>query len=136
MLRITSSTSAEGAVKYYEEGLSKEDYYLEDREIVPKWIGKGAAKLGLHKEQTREEFAASFKALVHNQTPLGFEQGKRLTVRNVRNRKPGYDFTFNAPKSASVVYAITKDAAILKAHQNAAVPSTAFLSFQGVSSCP
>ncbi|MEM9885984.1 MAG: MobF family relaxase [Bacteroidota bacterium] len=47
------------------------------------------------------------------------QTGEKITVRNVKNRRCGYDFTFNAPKSVSVVHAITKDEDILLAHRKA-----------------
>lgn len=42
-----------------------------------------------------------------------------MTVRNVSNRRAGYDWTFLPPKSISVVHAITKDEEILNAHKAA-----------------
>ncbi len=113
MLRITASKNANGAIKYFEQGLSKEDYYLDGKEVAGTWYGKTAEQLGLTGTVDKEDF----KQLVHNRTP----DGKKLTPRDRANRRPGYDFTFNAPKSVSVVYAITKDKEILKAHRQAVI---------------
>ena len=111
MLRITIARSAAGATAYYTEALSKEDYFFGDTTVSAFWQGKTAALLGLEgKEVTRD----TFSALAHNQHPI---TGKQLTVRNQDNRRSGVEFCFNAPKSASVAYAITKDKKILEAHR-------------------
>ena len=111
MLRITIARSAAGATAYYTEALSKEDYFFGDKSVSAVWEGKTATLLGLAgKEVTRE----TFSALAHNQHPI---TGKQLTVRNQDNRRSGIEFCFNAPKSASVAYAITKDKKILEAHR-------------------
>src|SRR5262249_9157332 len=41
--------------------------------------------------------------------------GKRLTVRDVANARPGYDFTFSPPKSVSALWAHTGDEDIAQA---------------------
>lgn len=112
MLRITVSKSADGATKYFDEGLSKSDYYAEKGEIIGKWQGKFSQQLGLSGEVKKEEFAA----LAHNQNPL---TGEQLTARNTENRRVGYDFTFSVPKSVSLVYSQTKDKDILTAFNSA-----------------
>lgn len=112
MLRITVSKSAEGAVKYFDEGLSKSDYYAEKGEITGKWQGKFAERLGLSGEVTRDEF----EALAYNKNPV---TGEQLTARNSENRRVGYDFTFDVPKSVSLVYSQTKDRDILTAFNSA-----------------
>lgn len=112
MLRITVSKSASSAVKYFDEGLSKSDYYAEKGEIIGKWQGKFAEQLGLSGEVQKEQF----EALAYNQNPL---TGEQLTARNSENRRVGYDFTFDVPKSVSLVYSQTKDKDILTAFDSA-----------------
>lgn len=112
MLRITVSKSASGAVKYFDEGLSKSDYYAEKGEIIGKWQGKFAEQLGLSGEVQKEQF----EALAYNKNPL---TGEQLTARNSENRRVGYDFTFDVPKSVSLVYSQTKDKDILTAFNGA-----------------
>ncbi len=112
MLRITISRNAAGAVAYYTEALSKEDYFFGEKQVSAVWKGIMAEFLGIPKEVTREYFSA----LVHNKHPLS---GKQLTVRHAEDRRSGYEFTFNAPKSASIIYALTKDERIVKAHRQA-----------------
>ena len=99
MLRVTPSQSANAAIKYFDEGLKRDDYYFKEKEVESKWLGKGAERLGLAGNVEREDFAA----LVRNRDP---ETGKRLTPRDKKDRRPGYDATLTAWKSASVMDAL------------------------------
>ena len=110
MLRITTVTSTAHAAQYYSRG----DYYSADhsQEIIGRYHGKTAERLGLAgKEVTPDTFAA----LIENRHP---ETGEQLTMRTRQNRRCGYDFTFSVPKSASVLYAHTKDERILSAFRD------------------
>ena len=108
MLRIIMSKSAGGAKKYYSEsyyneGQSKElDYYSEKDQIIGKWGGRAAEKLGLCDGISKSDFAA----LCDNQRP---DNGKTLTGRTNAKRTVGYDFTFNASKSISLAHAFASD---------------------------
>lgn len=112
MLRVVAHTSAAAARKYYAEGLKREDYYSEKQEVVGKWHGKAAGLLGLAGDVDREHFAA----LVENRHPL---TGEKLTPRTKEGRRVGYDLNFHAPKSLSVLYAMTQDRDVLKAFRQA-----------------
>lgn len=112
MLRVVAHTSAAAARKYYADGLKREDYYSEQQEIVGKWHGKAAAKLGIEGEVDREQFAA----LVENRHPV---TGEKLTPRTKDGRRVGYDINFHAPKSLSVLYALTQDKEVLTAFRQA-----------------
>ncbi|MES2568529.1 MAG: MobF family relaxase [Verrucomicrobiota bacterium] len=101
MLRITHSASAASAVRYFDEGLAKADYYAEGEREIGFWGGKGADHLKLGSIVTRKEF----RALVNGQAP----EGHRLTARIDADRRPGYDFTFSVPKSISVYLGETGD---------------------------
>ena len=108
MLRVVSHKSAAAARKYYSEGLLREDYYSEKQEVVGEWHGKAARLMGLTGEVTPEAFAA----LVENRHP---GTGERLTARTNSGRVVGYDLNFHAPKSLSVLHALTGDETIVKA---------------------
>jgi conjugative relaxase-like TrwC/TraI family protein len=110
MLRITPSTSAAGAKKYFTESLTRDDagYYHEGKEPAGEWGGKGAERLGLQGAVGQSDFFA----LCDNRNP---ETGEQLTVRNKQVRRVGYDFTFSAPKSVSVLYEMSGDEGILDA---------------------
>ena len=58
MLRVIAHKSAAAARQYYAEGLKREDYYSQGQEIVAKWYGKAAARLGVSGGVTPEQFAA------------------------------------------------------------------------------
>ncbi|HEY1082546.1 MAG TPA: MobF family relaxase [Prosthecobacter sp.] len=107
MLRVVAHSSAAAAQKYFSEGLKREDYYLDGQEVVGKWHGKAAGMLGLSGAVTKD----AFSALVENRHP---GTGEKLTQRNRAGRRVGYDLTFNAPKSLSVLYAITQDPKVLE----------------------
>ena len=47
MLRIIHSTSGAAAVKYFEEGLQRADYFASKKQTISEWHGKAAHMLGL-----------------------------------------------------------------------------------------
>ena len=112
MLRITPSTSPDGAKKYFTQSLTRDDtgYYHEGQELAGQWGGKGAAMLGLEGAVSQRDYFA----LCDNRHP---ETGERITPRNKEGRRIGFDFTFSAPKSVSVLYELTGDERILDAHR-------------------
>ncbi|MGA2254282.1 MAG: MobF family relaxase, partial [Thermoguttaceae bacterium] len=104
MLRITQSNSARGAMKYF----SRADYFSEGQELIGQWRGEAAKRLGLTGEIRKNDW----DTLCNNGNPA---TGEKLTLRNKENRRVGYDFTFDAHKSVSVLYGLTKDERILDA---------------------
>ncbi len=101
MLRITVSETVESAIKYFQECLTRGDYYLEGQEVAGNWGGKGAVMLGLEGLVTKDAFIK----LLKNRRP----DGSRLTPRDADKRRPGYDFTFDVPKSVSLLQACFND---------------------------
>jgi conjugative relaxase-like TrwC/TraI family protein len=112
MLRVVAHTSAAAARNYYAEGLKREDYYSKKQEVVGKWHGKAAGLLGLSGDVDKDQFAA----LAENRHPVS---GAKLTPRTKDGRRVGYDLNFHAPKSLSVLYALTQDKDVLKAFRSA-----------------
>lgn len=108
MLVIIKSGSPEAARSYFEQSLRIGDYYREGEQVLGQWHGIGAARLGLAGEVSRRDFCA----LIDNRDP---RTGKQLTPRMKADRVPGFDFTFTAPKSVSVLYAMTRDERITDA---------------------
>jgi conjugative relaxase-like TrwC/TraI family protein len=108
MLRITMNKSASGAKKYfseeyYYEGVSNQlNYYTDKNQLIGKWGGKAAEKLGLQGDIHKDDFSD----LCDNINP---ETGKTLTGRNDTDRTVGYDFTFNASKSVSLACTFGND---------------------------
>lgn len=108
MLVILKSGSSEAARSYFDQSLRIGDYYREGEQVLGQWHGIGAARLGLTGEVSRRDFCA----LIDNRDP---RTGKQLTPRMKADRVPGFDFTFTAPKSVSVLYAMTRDERIADA---------------------
>ena len=107
MLRIVPTTSAAQAKSYY----SHADYYTEGQELQGVWRGKSADRLGLAGPVAK----ADFDALCDNRFP---GTGERITGSDRANRTVGYDFNFHAPKSLSLLHALTDDPALLRAFQD------------------
>ena len=105
-----------GQEAYYAT-LAAEDYYLNGGEPPGKWHGKGASRLGLGATVSTEQVKAAFR---------GFDPttGEALVQHQKgRTRQPGWDLTFSAPKSVSVLWATLPEEehrrAIAKAHEHA-----------------
>ncbi len=95
-VRVTTLKGA-GAGCYYTEHLPS--YYLNGDEPPGRWWGRGADQLGLRGEID----ADSFLALMAGQDPTsGRDLGRRFGEGSVR----GYDATFSAPKSVSVLFGV------------------------------
>ncbi|WP_422932241.1 MobF family relaxase [Singulisphaera sp. PoT] len=106
MLRINQQTNAAAAKSYYS---SPAEYYRPgEQEIVGQWGGKAADRLDLAGDVLRPHF----ERLCDNLHPFTAEQ---LTARMRKDRRVGYDFTFDAPKSVSILYGLIDDPAILGA---------------------
>lgn len=108
MLRIIENGSASGAKGYY----TSADYYSEGQELVGRWHGKGAERLGLAGEIAKRDW----DALCDNTHP---QTGARLTARQKEPRRVGYDINFHCPKSVSLLYGLTQDVRILAAFRDA-----------------
>jgi hypothetical protein len=90
---------ASSAAYYLETVASgREDYYLGAGEAPGVWLGAHAATLGL--ERTVEP--AALHAVLEGVDPA---TGARLDRARV-NRAPGFDLTFSAPKSVSILHAL------------------------------
>ncbi|MEM9409515.1 MAG: MobF family relaxase, partial [Planctomycetota bacterium] len=111
MLIATQAKSISGTQKYFEQVLTRGDYYL-GQEVAGQWNGKGAEILGLgtSSKVTKEQF----NNLLEGKHP---ETGKNLMQRIRKDRRPGTDLTFSVPKSVSLAWAINQDEKILEALQ-------------------
>lgn len=101
--------------EHYYSNLAREDYYLEGGEPPGQWWGKAAERLGLAGAVEGSELKALFR---------GFSPDGEKLVQNAgrENRQPGWDLTFSAPKSVSVLWAVADDAirqTIREAHYEA-----------------
>lgn len=118
MLNFSSLGSGDGAqeqAEYY-SNLSREDYYTNGGEPQGKWIGTGAEKFG-------------FGGDIVGKTDLYFafqgynpKFGDAIANNAGEGHKAGYDLTFSAPKSVSILWATADDTtrkAISEAQQKA-----------------
>ncbi len=124
MMRPTAIKGAR-AVAYYDtlvpdqeqvvSGERVEDYYLSTDEQPGVWWGAAAGELGLVGEGSRDEF----HALMDGLDP---RSGEPLGRRQRRDGVRGFDLTFSAPKSVSVLSAVCGEEverAMVEAHDAA-----------------
>lgn len=126
-------TDAEGkripgkrAGAYYVESVARghEDYYLGRGEAPGRWIGGGCWSLDVAGEVADE----GFLRMLEGRDPA---TGKLLIARP-RNgeRTPGFDLTFSAPKSVSVLWGLTGESVsdqVREAHDAAVAEAVSFL---------
>ncbi|MBU2741753.1 MobF family relaxase [Acidithiobacillus albertensis] len=116
MLSISARGSAASAEAYYAHLAEKDDYYLKGEEPSGQWQGNGAEALGLSGAVTREDFAAALR---------GYQPGsaEKLVQNAGEKHMAGWDLTFSAPKTVSVLWALAPEAvqAQLAAAHDAAV---------------
>lgn len=94
--------SGPNSERYYTNSVAKgrEDYYSGRGEAPGRWVGTGTDLL---METDREVAADDLAALLQGRSPAGGERlRKRMSARSVS----GFDLTFSAPKSVSVLYGI------------------------------
>jgi conjugative relaxase-like TrwC/TraI family protein len=109
--------SVSHATSYYNNSSTRiADYYKLDNSNdnsmpLSFWHGKGAKQLNLSGEVENTDFAA----IASNKTP----EGDKLKPINSPKARIGLDFTFTAPKSISVTYALTNDERLLIAFKQA-----------------
>lgn len=108
MIRMIQSNSEAHAKAYFEDALTKSDYYIDDQELSGRLQGRLQKRLGLGVDVTKDVFFA----LCENRNPIS---GDTLTPRTKAGRRVGYDINFHAPKSVSILHALSKDAHIADA---------------------
>ena len=106
MLTI-SKISSEGS-SYY----GKDNYYTKGEQEAGQWFGKGAQRLGLEGSVDNNTFDAMMKG-EFNDIELG--KGKDGSL----NHHPGWDHTFSAPKSVSMLALVAGDERLVEAHDQA-----------------
>jgi conjugative relaxase-like TrwC/TraI family protein len=103
----------------FREALDAEEYYGQKGESAGFWGGISAADLGLMGEVDKK----ASRNLANGLHPTS---GEQLTARLDEDRRPGYDFTFPVPKSASVLAALgtESDRTVVRAIFDRAVDQT------------
>ena len=126
MLSVATRGNGTAAQDYYEHlatGKERqiEDYYAKNEQ--GRWIGRGAEALGLSGAVQKEEF---------QELAFGFDPrtGKALIQQAGETHRSGWDLTFSAPKSVSVVWALGDDATrskIAAAHDRAVEAALSYM---------
>lgn len=120
MLSITPLKNASAAKSYYEI----DNYYSKDsKEAIEqsRWWGRGAEKLGLKGYVHLQDF----EQLLEGKLPNGEQLGRR--TQKGKKHRPGYDLTFSAPKSVSILAEINNETSLHLAHQNAVAVALHYL---------
>ncbi len=119
MIRMIQSANGGHAKSYFNDALSRGDYYMDDQELGGQFHGKIAQRLNLVGAIEKKDF---YK-LCDNINPA---TGGKLTARNKVNRTVGYDINFHCPKSVSILHGLGTDKRVLNAFQQS-VHSTMLL---------
>ncbi|HAF6188708.1 TPA: conjugative transfer relaxase/helicase TraI [Salmonella enterica] len=102
---MLSISSIKGDSAYY----SHEDNYYASGSLESRWLGDGAEKLGLKGEVAN----ADMDAIRQGKLPDGTDLSRM--VNGVNKHRSGYDLTFSAPKSVSMMILIGGDRRLLDA---------------------
>lgn len=120
MLSIGSMGGGSG--KYYLD-LAREDYYFQGGEPLGKWWGQGAEKLTGMGTVAKDDLKFLLRGLSIDGKPLVQNAGKE-------KRQVGWDLTFSAPKSVSVLWSqadrLTRDT-IQAAHYEAVKAALSYI---------
>ncbi len=111
---ISARKSVAAAAAYYQH-MGKDDYYARENEAPGRWEGRAAERLSLKGSVSKSDFEAALEG-------VDPRTGERLILANGIAHTPGWDMTFSAPKSASVLWALLAEnerGAIEAAHQKA-----------------
>lgn len=106
MLSIQPLKSAKGAADYYAAAF---EYYAGDAQAL-RWLGEGCARLGLTGVVEKEQLLA----LLEGKLP----SGQRIQNKQGEHR-PGFDMTFSAPKSVSILGGLGADKTLSLLHDKA-----------------
>ncbi|HCR0084143.1 TPA: conjugative transfer relaxase/helicase TraI [Klebsiella aerogenes] len=109
MLSFSQVKSAGSAGNYYTE---KDNYYVTGS-MEERWQGKGAEALGLEGKVDKQVFTE----LLQGKLPDGSDLTRMQD--GVNKHRPGYDLTFSAPKSVSMLAMLGGDKRLIDAHNRA-----------------
>ena len=106
---MLSIAPAAKSTKYY----GADNYYFNDGRANTRWFGKGAEALGLKGEIEKAEYEALYKGHL----PGGIKLGRMKDGE--WKHYPGWDLTFAAPKSVSIMAEVFGDRRLIDAHDRA-----------------
>src|SRR5260370_40355670 len=99
---ITARGSAAPSLPYYAH-LQRDDYYSREGEQPGRWAGRGAERLSLVGPVTHAEFDAALQGV----DPKTSERLAQVGGRG-REHSAGWGITFRAPRSVSVLWALSE----------------------------
>ena len=122
---LTLGKLAPGQQHYYLDTVARgaEEYYTGGKEAPGEWVGRSAARLGLAGEVDAEVL----RQVLESRHPTTAE---RLTRAQGAPTIPGFDATFCAPKSVSLLFALGKSEAsneVRNAHDAAVIAALSVL---------
>ncbi|ENE89136.1 conjugative relaxase domain protein [Escherichia coli P0304777.4] len=109
MLSFSVVKSAGSAGNYYTD---KDNYYVLGS-MGERWAGQGAEQLGLQGSVDKDIFTR----LLEGRLPDGADLSRMQDGSN--KHRPGYDLTFSAPKSVSMMAMLGGDKRLIDAHNQA-----------------
>lgn len=109
MLSFSVVKSAGSAGNYYTD---KDNYYVLGS-MGERWAGQGAEQLGLQGSVDKDVFTR----LLEGRLPDGADLSRMQDGSN--KHRPGYDLTFSAPKSVSMMAMLGGDKRLIDAHNQA-----------------
>ena len=125
MMSIGKLGAGPGAGRYYIDQVAqgREDYYAGEGEAAGVWLGTGAAWRGLTGEVGEEGLARLLE---------GRDPTSGLVLRSSRSPSAvaGFDLTFRAPKSVSILFGVAEPEVtrqIIRAHEQAVAEATGYL---------
>lgn len=108
-------------IDYYDNLQKVDDYYVDARTDPGSWLGGGATLLGLAGDVSSADLRAVFAGFAPDGAALVQNAGKAATPGRPGHR-PGWDLTFSAPKSVSVIWGLGTEStrrAVETAHRRA-----------------
>ncbi|HFK7950393.1 TPA: MobF family relaxase [Escherichia coli] len=109
MMSIAQVRSAGSAGNYYTD---KDNYYVLGS-MGERWAGQGAEQLGLQGSVDKDIFTR----ILEGKLPDGADLSRMQDGSN--KHRPGYDLTFSAPKSVSMMAMLGGDKRLIDAHNQA-----------------
>jgi conjugative relaxase-like TrwC/TraI family protein len=117
-----------GQERYYLDKVAEgaEDYYSGEGEVAGEWVGDAARDLGLGGEVGEDQLTA----ILTGRSPVDGEPLVGMQGVRAKGAVPGFDLTFSAPKSVSLLWGLGGAAAaneVSAAHREAVEAALAYM---------
>jgi conjugative relaxase-like TrwC/TraI family protein len=115
MINISNAFGAGHAEQYFDEHFSIDEYHSENQKIVGRWIGKGAAELGLIGDVDRDRYCQLLQGIDPNTTQVIVP----AATHHKHEHRAAWDAVWGAPKSVSIQALVGGDSRLIAAHRRA-----------------